>query len=233
MTGQISFLIGTYSFPGIVFFPITRLKIPAQELSDFFWDGVAEWRQPGGGTEGLPRPRATARKIPFMYSFSGICAVSVPISTFMCLWTFLYIPRIGPQFSSSRIGRSKAGIYKSLTYKWILEIGTETAQFLFWEYLFWIVGIGLCRVLALAFLEWFPFHLSYLHEAAWRKFYKLREYVYSANQSSQSHDYKNFPIDASFRKFIDWWLQAFTWKRHLHQYLINAAQGIHPLVREC
>jgi hypothetical protein len=45
-------------------------------------------------------PACTATKIPFMYSFSYIS---------------LYIPRIGPHISRSRIGRSIVGIYKSLT----------------------------------------------------------------------------------------------------------------------
>ncbi len=51
-----------------------------------------------------------------MYSFSGNCVASVPISPFMCMWAiYTYIPRMGPHISCSRICRSIVGIYKSLT----------------------------------------------------------------------------------------------------------------------
>ncbi len=71
--------------------------------------------------EGKAAGESTATKIAFMYSLSGNCAASVPISMYVHVSVSdLYIPRIGPQykihiFSCSRIGRSIMGIYKSLT----------------------------------------------------------------------------------------------------------------------
>ncbi len=59
-----------------------------------------------------------------MYSFSGHCAASAPISSFMCLWA-IYIfhgsVRIFP--AAEYIGRSIVRIYKSLTDRWMWKLG--------------------------------------------------------------------------------------------------------------
>jgi hypothetical protein len=58
-----------------------------------------------------------------MYSFSGTYAVSVPISTFVCMWTIYIYPGSVHIFSCSRIGRPIMGIYKSLTDTWLWKLG--------------------------------------------------------------------------------------------------------------
>ncbi len=71
-------------------------------------------------------PSHTATKNPFMYSFSGNCAVSVPISTFMCLGAIYIFQEwvVGtPHISCSRIGWSVVGIYKSLADTWMWKLG--------------------------------------------------------------------------------------------------------------
>jgi hypothetical protein len=58
----------------------------------------------------------------YIYSFSGNCAASAPISTFKSV-SGLYIPRIGPHISSSRKGRPILGIYNLLTDAWMWKLG--------------------------------------------------------------------------------------------------------------
>jgi hypothetical protein len=55
----------------------------------------------------------TATAIPFMYSFSGNCKASVPISKFICLWAIYIFLGSVHIFSCSRIGKPILGIYTS------------------------------------------------------------------------------------------------------------------------
>jgi hypothetical protein len=77
-----------------------------------------------------------------MYSFSGNCAASVPISTFMCFWAIYIFPGLVHLFSLQQNSRPILEIYKSLTewrnwetehYNSVLEITVSFLGIHKWE----------------------------------------------------------------------------------------------------
>ncbi len=103
-----------------------------------------------------------------MYSFSGNCAASVAIFTFMCLWAiyisdiqykkyiYIYIPGSVHIFSSSRKGRLIVGIYKMLKNTWMWNLGlwpcsSISGNICFFEFSVLCLCSVYCRTLAICF----------------------------------------------------------------------------------
>ncbi len=107
----------------------------------------------------------TATAIPFIYSFSGNCAASAPISTFMCLWAiYMYIPRIGPHIFSSRKGRPIVGIYNTLTDTWMWKLGLRPRYSFSGNICFQFSAFCLCSAYSSVFwgLCWFQTFNNFL-----------------------------------------------------------------------
>ncbi len=83
-----------------------------------------------------------------MNAFSGNCAASVSISTFMYLWAIYIFPRSVYIFSCRRIGISVVGTYKSLTDTWMWILGLWPRNSFSVNILFEFLALVLCNVIS-------------------------------------------------------------------------------------
>ncbi len=106
--------------------------------------------------------RYTVLKIGKKYSQKGNCEASVPICTFIYLWSILICPQSVSQFGCSKIGGPILGICKSLTCRCVnMELGIKAAKFYFWEYIIRILfavyavynNVNLCKCNVKLFLS--------------------------------------------------------------------------------
>ncbi len=80
----------------------TKSRFPCFLLISMVWDisssicffslqvgGLCKFYANAGGKQPI---QLTATAIPFIYSFSGNCAASAPISTFICMWVIYIFP---------------------------------------------------------------------------------------------------------------------------------------------
>ncbi len=91
----------------------------------------------------------------YVFLFWELCSLSPNFHIHVSVCD-LYIPRIGPHISCSRIGRSIVGIHKSLTDTWMWKLGLRSSNFFSGNICFDFSVLVLYRVPSSASCEYFP-----------------------------------------------------------------------------
>ncbi len=95
----------------------------------------------------IPPRLCTATAIPFIYSFSGNCAASAPISTFMCLWAIYIFPgSLHIFFPAEKADPSWEYIVRSQKCTWMWKLGLRPLYFFPRNICFKFSAFCLCSV---------------------------------------------------------------------------------------